>query len=207
MAVDSPSGAKPAFNRDLVWSICDQHKDEGNQLFKVQKYAEALEKYNEAITESEDPNIPEDEVNPNLKVYLSNRSFCHIRMENFGSAIMDAGEAVELDDKFTKAYYRRGCAYLGLAKYAEAAKDFRKAAELDPKDRVIRGQLVECKKQIKMIAFAEAMKDDRTASASDEIDLDQMTIPESYTGPRYEPEKGQEALVKLKKNLENISGT
>ena len=37
--------------------------------------------------------------------------------------------------------------------------------------KVIRGQYAECKKQIKAAMFAEAMKDERTASASDQIDI------------------------------------
>eukprot|EP00398_MALV-I-01_sp_L67-1_P000169 gene169-918_t len=183
MAGDSPEA--PQLDRSLLWSVADQAKDEGNNFFKESKYHDALVKYTEAVNQSEIQEAEHGEgcANPKLKIYLSNRAFCHIRMENFGSAILDATEAIELDPKFIKAYYRRGCSYVGLAKYKDASKDFKRAAELDPQDRVIRAQLAECKKQIKAAAFAEAMKDDRTASVSDQIDI-----------TTWEPDKGQESV-------------
>lgn len=43
---------------------------------------------------------------PKAAIYLSNRSFCHIKMENYGLAIADANLAEEKDEKYVKAYYR-----------------------------------------------------------------------------------------------------
>ena len=62
-------------------------KNEGNELFKESHFADALEKYNQAI-----------DLNPEVPTYYCNRAFCHTKMENHGLAIEDAGVALEGPD-------------------------------------------------------------------------------------------------------------
>ncbi|GAU10090.1 hypothetical protein TSUD_421280, partial [Trifolium subterraneum] len=69
--------------------------------------------------------------NEAFKVYFANRAFAHLRLEEYGSAILDATKAIEVDTKaievdpkYSKGYYRRGAAHLGLGKFKEALKDF-----------------------------------------------------------------------------------
>ena len=64
-----------------VWQVV---KNEGNELFKESHFADALEKYNQAI-----------DLNPEVPTYYCNRAFCHTKMENHGLAIEDAGVALE----------------------------------------------------------------------------------------------------------------
>ena len=86
-------------------------KNEGNELFKAGKYAEAVVKYGEAI-----------DLDPEVPAYYSNRAFCHIKTESMGSAILDADEAIKLDKRFAKAYYRKGTALFSMGKYKQAKK-------------------------------------------------------------------------------------
>ena len=65
-----------------VWQVV---KNEGNELFKESHFADALEKYNQAI-----------DLNPEVPTYYCNRAFCHTKMENHGLAIEDAGVALTL---------------------------------------------------------------------------------------------------------------
>ena len=97
-------------------------KNEGNEFFKAARFKEALEKYNDAI-----------DLNPEAAIYYCNRAFCHIKMENHGCAIEDAGVALELDRQCAKAYYRRGAAYMALAKYKKALKDYSSLKQLKPR--------------------------------------------------------------------------
>ena len=46
--------------------------------------------------------------------YYSNRSFAHIKMENYGLAIQDADEAIKIDSDYTKSYYRKADASIAL---------------------------------------------------------------------------------------------
>eukprot|EP00966_Prymnesium_polylepis_P244476 5654696-Prymnesium_polylepis.2 len=57
------------------------------------------------------------------------------QMENHGLAIADATVALELDKSFFKAYYRRGSAYMALARYKDALKDFKAVRQLKPSDK------------------------------------------------------------------------
>jgi serine/threonine-protein phosphatase 5 len=47
---------------------------------------------------------------------FGNRSLVNIYLKNFKSAVDDATHALELNDKYVKAYHRRGQAYLSLCK-------------------------------------------------------------------------------------------
>lgn len=40
-----------------------------------------------------------------------------IKLESYGVAISDANEAIKLDPKYVKSYYRRGSANFALGKY------------------------------------------------------------------------------------------
>jgi tetratricopeptide (TPR) repeat protein len=76
------------------------------------------------------PGIPSRDVpllhlKASWQVLYANRAFAHIKMEAYGSAIIDATEAIELDPCYIKGYYRRGTAYLALNKLKQAKADFR----------------------------------------------------------------------------------
>ena len=63
-------------------------------------------------------------------VCLSNRAFAHIKMENYGLAIIDADEILKEDSGFIKAYYRKGSAYLLLGKFDDARKEFKRVTNI-----------------------------------------------------------------------------
>jgi tetratricopeptide (TPR) repeat protein len=62
--------------------------------FIESKFGAAATKYTEAI-----------ELCPTA-VFYSNRSLAMIKMESYGSAILDSNEALALDPSYIKAYYR-----------------------------------------------------------------------------------------------------
>ena len=90
-------------------------KQGANDAFKAKKYPLAIEEYTKAI-----------ELDPTNHVYYGNRAFAHIKIENFGSAILDANTATELNPKYVKAYYRRADANLALGKVKQSLVDFRR---------------------------------------------------------------------------------
>jgi tetratricopeptide (TPR) repeat protein len=52
----------------------------------------------------------------------------------FNEALEDANKAINLDMKWVKGHYRKGCALEALQKYQEAAQAFEKAYEICPSD-------------------------------------------------------------------------
>jgi hypothetical protein len=62
-------------------------------------------------------------------VYFSNRAACHLRLEDYDSAVEDCSNAIELDDACVKAYVRRARAFERLEEYDRGLEDMGKAAE------------------------------------------------------------------------------
>ncbi|KAI8470533.1 MAG: phosphatase 5-like protein [Monoraphidium minutum] len=111
------------------------YKAEANKNFKDKHYAAAVVGYTQAI-----------ELCPENAIYWANRAAAHIRLEEYGSAMADASQAIEADADYIKAYYRRGDASFALGKFKEALKDLRTAARRAPRDPDLRRKLAECEK-------------------------------------------------------------
>ena len=118
-------------------------KDAGNVLFKEGHYAQAIVKYNEAI-----------DLDPEVPAFYTNRAFCHLKMENHGLVIADATVAIELDKTFVKAYHRRGSAYMALAQFKNALKDFKAAKQLKPNDRDVLEKYKAAEKEVPFATLA-----------------------------------------------------
>jgi len=145
-------------------------KNEANKQFEAKKYKEAVETYSKAI-----------DIAPTAILY-SNRAFAHIKIENFGSAILDAQKAVDLDPKYVKGYYRLGAAKLALGKYKEALGYFRQVVKIVPNDKDARMKLDECEKTVKRMAFEKAIEAEHIDPFKN-LDLESIVIEPSYDGP------------------------
>jgi serine/threonine-protein phosphatase 5 len=179
---------------DGSWAEAEGAKNEGNELFKAGKYAKAIAAYTRAIEVSEsdtsldsldsldDGTKPK---NPSIQIYFANRAFCHIKMENYGAALLDSTKAIEAKEDFPKGWYRRGSAYLALGRHKDALKDFTQLCKLAPTDRDARSKLQECKKIRQQEIFASAISSDRTKPISQTVDVDSMAIDSTYSGPVY----------------------
>jgi len=150
-------------------------KDEGNALFKMGRYADAVAKYNEAV-----------ELDPEVPAYYTNRAFCHLKMENHGLAIADATVALELDKTYFKAYYRRGSAHMALGRYKEALKDFKSVRQLKPNDKDAFEKFKAAEKEVKRVAFEKAIHSDSPADkpVAEQLDIENMPVESGYAGPR-----------------------
>lgn len=128
---------------------------------------------------------------PAEAVLLSNRAAAHLRLENYGSAASDASKALELDPRYVKAYYRRADANFALGKVKLSLADFRRAAKVAPRDPDLRRKMKECEKAVQKIRFEEALagpEAEAAPPASEAVDLEAMVVPDSYDGPRMEPD-------------------
>ncbi|CAA2963116.1 serine threonine- phosphatase 5 isoform X1 [Olea europaea subsp. europaea] len=138
-----------------------------NEAFKAHKYSQAIDLYTQAI-----------EANSDNAVYWANRAFAHTKLEEYGSAILDSTKAIEIDPKYSKGYYRRGAAYLGLGKFKEALKDFQQVKKLCPNDPDAAKKLKECEKAVMKLKFEEAIAvpQSEKVSIADSIDYHAIAI-------------------------------
>jgi serine/threonine-protein phosphatase 5 len=181
---------------DETWAEAEKSKAEGNKYFSERNYGKALAAYTEAIdlSEIEDEKEPEslDSLdfgprprNPSVHVYYANRAFCHIKMENFGSALIDSTKAIEAKEDFPKAYYRRGSANFALNRLHDAMKDFTQLCKLAPNDADARAKLKATKQKIQQEKFAKAIGCEATAPISTTVRIDSMDVDSTYQGPVY----------------------
>ncbi|OAD58122.1 RNA polymerase II-associated protein 3 [Eufriesea mexicana] len=101
-----------------------KHRNEGNIFVQQQKWVKAVGCYNEAI-----------KLFPFDAVFYANRALCQLKLDNLYSAESDCTAAIQLDDVYVKAYYRRATARMNLKQYKEAKQDIEKVLELEPSNK------------------------------------------------------------------------
>jgi len=174
---DAASGAsthdeKPAPTPEQV-AESDSYKAQANKKFQENHHNEAIELYTKAI-----------ELNPGNHILFANRSFAHIKLENYGSALIDATESIELAPSYIKGYFRRGTAYLALGKLKQAKQDFTKAVKIEPKNTDARKKLDEVTKALRQERFSEAIGVDSAPPVV--VDPANIEVEASYDGPHLE---------------------
>ncbi|XP_063734840.1 sperm-associated antigen 1 [Eleginops maclovinus] len=118
--LDAPCGALPPPLSRL--------KNEGNLLFKNGQFADALEKYSQAIQGFTDSGInsPED-----LCILYSNRAACYLKDGNSQECIQDCTRALELQPFSIKPLLRRAMAYDSLERYRKSYVDYKTVLQID----------------------------------------------------------------------------
>jgi len=138
-------------------------KEDGNEAFKLCKFADAVKLYSEAL-----------EIDPfnkktNAKLYF-NRATALSRLAKTKEAIQDCTAALNLDETYLKALLRRAKCYTDIGEHEEAVKDYEKACKMD-KSRENKRLLQEAKlalKRSKRKDYYKILGIDRNAS-DDEI--------------------------------------
>jgi len=77
---------------------------------------------------------------------------------------------------------------MSLGKFKPALKIFKRVCKIKPKSKECRKKFKACKEEVTREAFEMAVKTERGAPLSETIDLSAIVVPESYKGPRLEPE-------------------
>jgi tetratricopeptide (TPR) repeat protein len=85
---------------------------------------------------------------PKDRTLFTNRSAAYLASGLYEQALWDAESAVALDNAWSKAYYRLGCAHSALNQWHNAVNAFKKAAELDPTSVDIKGRLKTATKRV-----------------------------------------------------------
>jgi DnaJ homolog subfamily C member 7 len=116
-------------------------KEEGNQAFKSGKWQEAYDIYSQAL--AIDPNNK----SINATLYY-NRATTASKLNDLKKSIEDCTSAIELDDKYLKAYFRRAKCYTDSEDYEKAVIDYEKILKLD-KTRENAALLKEAKLELK----------------------------------------------------------
>lgn len=100
-------------------------KKKGNDVFKAGDYLESIKIYTDALKL-----FPLACTEERAMLYC-NRAAAKIKLERTKSAIDDCTKAIELNDKYVRAYLRRGKLYEQTDKLDESLADYKKVLEFD----------------------------------------------------------------------------
>lgn len=101
-------------------------KIKANETFRSENFIDAIKMYTDALHI-----CPLAHANERAILYC-NRAAAKIKLDNKLSAIEDCSKALELDDKYIRAYMRRAKLYEETEKLDESLEDYKKVLELDP---------------------------------------------------------------------------
>ncbi|KDP23389.1 hypothetical protein JCGZ_23222 [Jatropha curcas] len=108
-------------------------KELGNEYFKQKKYKEAIECYSRSIA-----------LSPTAVAY-ANRAMAYLKIRKFQEAEDDCTEALNLDDRYIKAYSRRATARKELGRFKKSLEDSEFALRLEPNNQEVKKQYAEVK--------------------------------------------------------------
>lgn len=116
----SESEAKAYLNPDKA----EEHRQNGNELFKAGKFADAIKEYDEGLRRD-----------PKSVAIYSNRCATYIKLMEFPTALKDADKCLEIDPKFVKAYARKGNCHHMMKEYHKAMKAYDDGLKIDPTNK------------------------------------------------------------------------
>merc|ERR1712228_534628 len=119
-----------------------KHKSEGNKLYKLKQYEQALDAYSLAIRHCplNDEN-DEDVTNEHLSIFYANRSACYIAMNEWEQSIEECTLSIEQNKQNIKAYWRRAKSYEKLEKWQDAKSDYNSILLIDPNHEISKANL------------------------------------------------------------------
>lgn len=118
-------------------SKAEQFKSLGNQAMSKKNYELAINHYTSAL-----------ELNPDAKVYLSNRAAAYSSVGNHDAAIIDANRATNIDPSYGKAWSRLGHAYFGKGDLAGAKRAYESGIKVDPTSEIMKRGLETSSKKL-----------------------------------------------------------
>lgn len=122
-------------------------KTEGTDFFQAEKFARAIEKYEDAASFAVEEgvaskDVPVDERPMFVSCWL-NAAMCHVKTKDWSAAIKASNQVLEVpgEDANLKALYRRGFARLKLGLLKEARDDLMAAYKVDTTNKDVRKAL------------------------------------------------------------------
>lgn len=101
--------------------LAKQKKEEGNELFKQDKFPEAVAAYTESIKRD-----------PSEHTAYSNRAAAYLKLGAYNDALKDAEKCLEIKPDFVKGHVRKGHAYFWTKQYNRALQAYDAGLKIDP---------------------------------------------------------------------------
>ena len=113
--------------------LAEEAKQRGNDLFRAQKWAEAVKEYEEAVKRA-----------PKNAAIRNNLAAALCKIMDFSGAQRQIEEALALDPKYVKAYARKGDIEMYMKENHKAMESYKKGLEIDPENAACKEGLKKC---------------------------------------------------------------
>lgn len=134
--------------------LAEQARQEGNELFKDGKFAEAIGKYNDAMKR-----------NPKDHVPYSNRAACYQKLMEWQLALKDAETAITMEPTFVKGWSRKAGVHYFLKEYHKAMDAYNAILKLEPDNAEAKAGLDNVVATINMQSSSGEVDQERQARA------------------------------------------
>jgi len=163
------------------------------KYLKKGEYDQAMKLYTDLI-----------ELDPENKSFNStiyaNRALCLQKKKKFVEALSDINKSISLNEKYTKAFLRRGHIHRDLGNFEEARYDYERVKAKEPGNKEVYNLIEQCKvdeKKAKKKDYYKLLEIERSATPQD--------IKKAYRklAPKYHPDKNNES-PEASKNAEKM---
>lgn len=124
-------------------------KERGNAFFREAKYGEAIKEYEEAVKRD-----------PNSAPLRNNLAAALLKVTDFNGAKNQVEKSLELDDKYVKAWAKKGDIEFFMKEYHKALDSYKTGLAIEPDNKLCKDGLAKTTSQIQMSQFNET-DDDR----------------------------------------------
>jgi DnaJ family protein C protein 7 len=171
-------------------------KEKGNEAYKKGSSAEAIKIYTEAI-----------ELDAHNKILLStlyaNRGLAYLKQKKYTEALDDCNKAIEYNEKYVKAFLRRGDIRIQMGDFEEAVRDYQQARQLDPHNQGLNQKIYDAQAKAKKASkkdFYKILGVEKTAK-EDEIKKAYRKLalkwhPDKHTSGTEEQKKQADKMFK-----------
>ncbi|KAG9440606.1 hypothetical protein H6P81_020771 [Aristolochia fimbriata] len=122
-------------------AAAEKKKEEGNKLFKSEKYWQAANRYDKAADYvNEDKDFSDEVQNQAKSLRVScwlNHAACSLKLSDFREVVKLCSKVLDIESHNIKALFRRAQAYVELYDLDLADFDVKKALDIDPNNREV----------------------------------------------------------------------
>lgn len=121
-----------------------EHKEKGNAFFREAKYGEAIKEYEEAVKRD-----------PNSAPLRNNLAAALLKVTDFNGAKAQVEKSLELDDKYVKAWAKKGDIEFFMKEFHKALDSYKTGLAIEPDNKLCKDGLAKTQAQIQMSQYNE----------------------------------------------------
>lgn len=190
-----------AGQKQYYYNAATTLKNEGNAHIKNGKYSDALAVYNKALD-----NIKVhsgDDVEQLRLSLLLNSAMCYLKQKDYQQTVDTCEQALKINGKSVKAFFRRGLARIELGQLAEGMGDVKFSAKLSPDDKTIAAELARV--EMECAGKGVSSKDIEAAEKKAEAEANKVGSSQPSTGQSSSSSSTGAGAPRMDKALDELS--